>query len=113
MPLTPRPPAQAASSRASVARIARCDTERGIHVGPLHGFELPPHLLAALDTVMEGEPSSEVLRAGQTALVVSASPSATMLTTRLDTAVLDRFGVLWTTYLTLGGDGTGLRSEPE
>ncbi len=94
--------ARASGADIAGVALARRDTERGIHVDPLLGFELPPHVLGALDSVVEGEHPSRDLRPGQTALVVSAISAGSALSSAIDDAALDRHGALWVTIVALG-----------
>ena len=85
----------------SGAAIARRDSESGMHIDPLPGFDPPPHTLAALDMVLESEPPADVLRPGQTALVVSSASRVDVFTSVVDAAALDRHGALWVMIVAL------------
>lgn len=77
------------------AALARRDSGRGIHVDPLAGFDLPPHVLSAIDTVIDAEDPADVLLPGQAAFVVSSASPAHQFATAVDKAALGRLGALW------------------
>ena len=93
--------ARAGGADVSGAAIARRDTESGMRIDPLQGFDPPPHILAALDRVIESGSTPVRLRPGQTMLVVSSSSPEDVFTTLVDAAALDRHGALWTTIVAL------------
>lgn len=80
--------------------LARQDTEGAIHVGPIRGFEFPGHVLQVLDRLLEGNDSSTVLRAGESAVVVAVdAPSEGGAGALTRVADLDARGALWTTVV--------------
>lgn len=81
------------------AALARRDTERAIHVDPLRGFAMPPHVLRALDSVVEHGAGRPTLDPGETALVVSLEdvPRDGGLASRADRALVTDHGALWVT----------------
>jgi hypothetical protein len=78
--------------------LARQDTEGAIHVDPIRGFELPGHVLHALDGLLAGNGASVGLRAGETVAVVALdSPVDSGATAVTRIAGLDTRGALWVT----------------
>jgi hypothetical protein len=76
--------------------LGRRDTELGIHVERVGDRELPEHVLRALGGVVEADSSSNTLRPGETALVVSATDD-NGLSAVVDRAALVAHGALWST----------------
>ena len=93
--------ARARGADISGAAIARRDSVSGMQIDSLQGFDPPPHILGALDMVLESDLPADLLRLGQTALVVSSSSPEDVFTTLVDAAALARHGALWTTIVAL------------
>jgi len=91
--------ADAARERSVAVRgvaLARLDTERGIHVDPVRGFQLPGHVLRVLDRILEADETSVALKTGETAMVVSLEGQADEdIATLTKLADLDSRGALW------------------
>ena len=100
----------------SGAAIARRDSASGMHIDPLPGFDPPPHILAALDMALESEPPVDVLRPGQTALVVASACRVDVFASVVDAAALHQHGALWSTIVAFdrrrGAHGLVARSGP-
>lgn len=80
------------------AALARRDTERAIHVDPIRGFAMPPHVLQTLDGVVESGPGRPTLDTGETALVVSLeSVVLDGLVPLADRTLVTDHGALWVT----------------
>jgi hypothetical protein len=80
------------------AALARLDTEHGIHVDPVPGFEMPDHVLQVLDDVFTDRVGAPKLRMGEAGLVVSfAEGPADDVATLADQASLHGKGrgALW------------------
>ena len=101
--------AGALSLSVSGVAIVRRDSMRGLHVDPVEGFELPCHVLQAVDPLVERDPlvpRAPALRPGEAALVVSV-PEPDVDGSQLDLLVararLDHHSALWVTTC-LGGE---------
>jgi hypothetical protein len=76
------------------AAVARRATDNAIHVEPLPGFEMPEHVLGALDAVFSGNQQPTHLRMGEAGLVVSLGDDADAVALAA-AAQLERLGALW------------------